>query len=740
MEDKILKNVAESLSLSVVQVKNTISLYDEGASIPFIARYRKEMTKNLDEDQIEEVITKVEYFRNLEKRKEEIIRLIDEQGKLTNELKEKILASSKLQEVEDLYLPYKKKKKTKADIAIDKGLLPLTLSFLKENISFDTLLNVEAKKYLTDEVLSEEEAVEGVSLILAQMISESVKIREFLRNELYDKGFLTSNLIEKNKDEDKKQIYKDYYSFKEAIKKVPSYRVLAINRADKEKIVKQDIEIIEENYEQIQKEVFNKFFILNVEDLDIKNSHLKENKTYEFLLNIVIDSLKRLLIPSIKTEVRNILKEKSELEAIGNFSKNLKNLLLQPPLDKKTIMGLDPGYRTGCKLAIVDKFGFYKENDVLYLVEDMHTPKQLKDAKDKILKLIDKYDVDIIAIGNGTASRETESFVANVLKEYTKKEVSYIIVNEAGASVYSASKLAAEEYPDLDVTVRGTISIAKRIQDPLSELVKIDPKSIGVGMYQHDVNQKNLQESLTTSIESIVNSVGVNANTASFELLQYVSGVKKNVAKNIEEYRKTNGDFKNRQDLKNVKGLGDKAYEQMVGFIVIPESSNPLDNTIIHPESYDKAIKILEYFDSNLDELREDISLVRKKLKNANPNELSQKFDIGLETTKDILKALTEKRRDPREFIEKPILRSDILKISDLKEGMVVEGTVRNVMPFGAFVDIGLKNMGLVHISEISNKFIKNPTEVLSIGQILKVKIISIELDRERIGLSIKQV
>lgn len=741
IEKKIIKNVSEELNLSLNQIKNTMKLFDEGASIPFIARYRKELTNNLDEEKIEEIINKTEYFRNLEKRKLEVIRLIEEQDKLTPELRESIEKAKKLQEVEDLYLPYKKKKKTKADIAIENGLEPLLHLFLNENINLMELSN-KAREFLNEEIKEIKDAIDGVKLILAQYLSESIKIREFLRQELMNYAIMISKLNEKMKENDIKKVYQDYYDFSEPLKKLPSYRILAINRGEKEKILKVDVEVEENKYDEIINKIFNIYFITDVEKKSIKNINIKteEQEIRKFLIEIIEDSLKRLIMPSIKNEIRSNLKEKAEEEAINNFSKNLKNLLLQPPLDKKTVLGLDPGYRTGCKMAVIDKNGFYIENDVLYLVEGMHTEKQLLESKKKILNMIDKYNVDIIAIGNGTASRETESFVAKCIKE-TDKEVSYIIVNEAGASVYSASKLAQEEFPDLDVTVRGTISIARRIQDPLSELVKIDPKSIGVGMYQHDVNQKKLQESLELSIENIVNKVGVNINTASFELLKYVSGVKKNVAKNIEKYRKDNGNFKNREEIKKVKGLGEKVFEQMVGFVVIPDSDNPLDNTIIHPESYHIAEEILKMYDSNLEELKENILEVRKKLKKAKIEDILKKHkEYGYETTKDILNALIEDRRDPREDIEKPILRSDILKMEDLKEGMILEGTVRNVMPFGAFVDIGLKNMGLVHISEISNKFVKNSTDVISIGEIVKVKIISIDIERERIGLSIKQV
>ena len=495
---EILSSVAKELNLKLSQVENTVNLFDEGATVPFIARYRKEVTGNLDEEQIREVIEKVTYYRNLEKRKEEVIRLIEEQGKLTEELKASITKALKLQEVEDLYLPYKKKKKTKADIAKDQGLEPLSVFALLPKTTMDSL-KAEAEKYITEEVPTVEAAIEGVHLIIAQNISEDIKVREFLRERIAKYGILTSKVIEKNKGEDEKGVYQDYYEYSEAIEKAASNRILALNRGEKEKILKVDIEIDEKTEE----------FIMNF----ILKSFGNKNLT-DFYREIIKDSLERLAYPSIKNEVRNIYTEKAEEEAINIFSENLEKLLLQPPLSKKTLMGLDPGYRTGCKMVVINKDGFYETNDVLYLVEEMHNQRQLDEAKKKILNYIDKYSVDIIAIGNGTASRETESFVAKVIKE-AKRQVSYLIVSEAGASVYSASKLAIEEFPDLDVTARGAISIARRIQDPMAELVKIDPKSIGVGMYQHDVNQKKLNETLEQTIEHVVNNVGVNINTAS---------------------------------------------------------------------------------------------------------------------------------------------------------------------------------------------------------------------------------
>ena len=607
-------------------------------------------------------------------------------------------------------------------MAKEQGLEPLSTFALLPKTTMEALQE-EAKKYLNEEVDTIEKGIEGVHLIIAQDISENVKIREFLREKISKFGILTSKVVEKNKENDENGVYQDYYEYSEPISKSASNRILAINRGEKEKILKVDIEIDDKT------ENFVVDFILKT---------LFGNKNLmEFYKEIIKDSLDRLAYPSIKNEVRNIYTEKAEEEAINIFSENLEKLLLQPPLSKKTLMGLDPGYRTGCKMVVINKDGFYEVNDVLFLVEGVHNPKQLEMAKKKILDYIKKYDVDIIAIGNGTASRETESFVANVIKE-TSKPVSYLIVSEAGASVYSASKIAIEEFPDLDVTARGAISIARRIQDPMAELVKIDPKSIGVGMYQHDVNQKKLNETLEQTIEHVVNNVGVNINTASWALLSFVSGIKKNVAKNLVDYRHENGDFKDRKELKKVKGLGTKAFEQMAGFVVVPNSKNPLDNTIIHPESYHIAETILKEANCKVDDLKSDLDEVRQKLKTVDLDKIIKENDFGPQTAKDVYEALLKDRRDPRDEFEKPLLRSDILNMDDLQEGMVLEGTVRNVAKFGAFVDIGLKGDALLHISEISDKFVKDATKELSVGQIIKVKILSLDKERGRVGLTRK--
>ena len=718
--DNLFLIISKELGIKSSQIESTIKLLDEGSTVPFISRYRKEVTGNLDENQIGDILKLVTYLRNLEKRKQEVLSSIEEQGKLTEDLKNKIISSGKLQEVEDLYLPYKKRRKTKADKAIEKGLEPLSqYMYLAKDLN-DFLNN--AKNYINEEVPTVDEAVDGAKLIIAQGISEQAEYRERIRNILLKEGIVYSKKTKKAEELDEKKVYADYYEYSEVIKTILSHRVLALNRGEKENILKVNIKTEDNIRTKIE----------NILLAGFSNKELKEIQE-----SIVKDALDRLILPSIEREVRNILTDKSEIEAIDIFKENLKNLLLQPPLKEKNILGLDPGYRTGCKVAIVDKNGFYVANDVFRLVEAMDSPKNLEITKNKILKYIEKYDIDIISIGNGTASRETESFVAKVIGE-AKKDTKYIITNEAGASVYSASKLANEEFPDLDVTVRGAISIARRIQDPLGELVKIDPKSIGVGMYQHDVDQKRLTESLNEVIESVVNNVGINVNTASWALLEHVSGIKKNIAKNIVEHRKEFGNFENRKQLLKVKGVGKKAYEQMAGFLIIENGKNILDSTIIHPESYKIAEEILENNNISLKEYREKLDESREKLKAFNIENFAKEKEYGNETVKDIYDALIKDRRDPRDELARPLLKSDILKIDNLKAGMELEGTVRNVVKFGAFVDIGLKNDALLHISEISDRFISDPSKVLSVGQVIKVKVKDIDMNRQRVGLTRK--
>lgn len=719
--EKIFETVAKELKLKVNQVTNTMQLLDEGATVPFVSRYRKEVTGNLDEIEIGKILESVTYLRNLEKRKEEVIRLIEEQGKLTEELKKSIEDAEKLQEVEDIYFPYRKKRKTKADIAKERGLEPLADIMLKAK-SVEELIE-KAQGFLTEDVKTVDEALDGAMLIIAQNISETPAYREQIREIMLKYGILVTKESKKAKELDVKKVYGDYYDYSEPVTKMPPHRILAVNRGEKEDILSVNITLDEKTRARVENLILKDFLNKNLKDIYLK---------------IVVDSLDRLILPSIEREVRNILTDKAELEAIAVFKDNLKNLLLQAPLKEKSILALDPGYRTGCKVAVIDKNGFYRENDVFFLVGEMHSPKQLAEAEKKIIDYVNKYKIDIIVMGNGTASRETESFVADVIKK-NKLDVKYLIANEAGASIYSASKIAAEEFPDLDVTVRGAISIGRRVQDPLAELVKIDPKSIGVGMYQHDVNQGRLDESLDSVINYVVNSVGANLNTASWALLSHISGIKKNIAKNIVEYRKENGNFKNRKELMKVKGIGAKAYEQMAGFLVIPEGENVLDNTIIHPESYHIAKEILETVGFSVEKYGEDLTGAREQLKNFKAEKFAKENGYGEETVKDIYQALIRDRRDPRDSFEKPLLKSDILKMENLQIGMEIEGTVRNVVKFGAFIDIGLKNDALLHISEISNKFVDDPSKVLSVGQIIKVRIKDIDKERERVALTKKE-
>ena len=719
--EKIFETVAKELKLKVNQVTNTMQLLDEGATVPFVSRYRKEVTGNLDEIEIGKILESVTYLRNLEKRKEEVIRLIEEQGKLTEELKKSIEDAEKLQEVEDIYFPYRKKRKTKADIAKERGLEPLADIMLKAK-SVEELIE-KAQGFLSDDIKTVDEALDGAMLIIAQNISETPAYREQIREIMLKYGILVTKESKKAKELDAKKVYGDYYDYSEPVTKMPPHRILAVNRGEKEDILSVNITLDEKTRARVENLILKDFLNKNLKDIYLK---------------IVVDSLDRLILPSIEREVRNILTDKAELEAIAVFKDNLKNLLLQAPLKEKSILALDPGYRTGCKVAVIDKNGFYRENDVFFLVGEMHSPKQLAEAEKKIIDYVNKYKIDIIVMGNGTASRETESFVADVIKK-NKLDVKYLIANEAGASIYSASKIAAEEFPDLDVTVRGAISIGRRVQDPLAELVKIDPKSIGVGMYQHDVNQGRLDESLDSVINYVVNSVGANLNTASWALLSHISGIKKNIAKNIVEYRKENGNFKNRKELMKVKGIGAKAYEQMAGFLVIPEGENVLDNTIIHPESYHIAKEILETVGFTVEKYGEDLTGAREQLKNFKAEKFAKENGYGEETVKDIYQALIRDRRDPRDSFEKPLLKSDILKIENLQIGMEIEGTVRNVVKFGAFIDIGLKNDALLHISEISNKFVDDPSKVLSVGQIIKVRIKDIDKERERVALTKKE-
>ena len=706
--------IAKELNLKPFQVENAVKLIDEGNTIPFIARYRKEQTGELTDVQLRELDEKLTYLRNLEKRKEEVIRLIDEQGKLDDELKEKIESAVTMTEVEDLYIPYKQKKRTRAIIAKEKGLEPLALIFFAQS---ETKLPEElAKDYIDEEkgVATVEDAINGAMDIIAEMISDVAEYRKDIRKIIYREGVIVTKAAK-----DEKSVYEMYYDYTEAVNRIPSHRILAINRGEKEDFLKVKIDGTDEKaIDYLEKKV------------------LVQNGTFKEILESTIeDSYKRLIKPSVENEVRNELSEVAEEKAIKVFGQNAKKLLMQAPLKNLTVMGFDPAYRTGCKIAVIDDTGKLLDTTTVYPTEPQN---DVEGAKKKLLELIEKYKINMIAIGNGTASRESEMFVADMIKE-VKHDIHYAIVSEAGASVYSASKLGAEEYPDINVSLRGAISIARRLQDPLAELVKIDPKSIGVGQYQHDVNQNKLDESLTGVVEDAVNSVGVDLNTATPSLLKYVSGISKTVANNIVKYRDEKGKLKNRKELLKVSKLGPAAFTQCAGFLRITDGDNPLDNTSVHPESYETAEKILAQIGFNVADLKTKLPEIRANLNTVNVEKIALELEIGVPTVTDIIKELQKPGRDPRDEMPKPVLRSDVLKIEDLKEGMILTGTVRNVIDFGAFVDIGVKNDGLVHISEMSDKYIKNPMDVVSVGDIVKVRVIKIDLEKKKVGLSMKE-
>lgn len=712
MNELIIKQISNDLKISTKQVINTLNLLSEGNTIPFIARYRKEVTGSLDEEQIRSISDVYEYQVNLLKRKEDVIRLIDEKGLLTDELKDKIMKSEKLVEVEDLYRPFKEKKKTKATDAINNGLEPLA----KIIMSFPTTGTIESitSKFINDKVKNSEEAITGASYIIAEWISDNASYRKWIRSYTFRTGNLITKL--KKNAEDENKVYEMYYDYKEAIKYIKAHRYLAINRAENEKVITVNID-------------FDKDYVYNyLEEKMVKN---KNSFVYEIVKNSIIDSCKRLIFPSIEREIRSELFEKSEEVAIDIFSKNLEKLLLTPPMKEKMVLGLDPAYRTGCKLAVLDKTGKPLNISVIY----PHEPKnEYEKAKKHVLELIDKYNIDIIAIGNGTASRESEAFVSDIIKNSNRK-VEYIIVSEAGASVYSASKLAISEFPDLHVEERSAISIGRRLQDPLSELVKIDTKSIGVGQYQHDVSSKKLNESLDFVVSKSVNQVGVNINTASASLLKYVSGLTKKSIDKILEYRDKYGKIMDRNEFKKIKSLGDKAYEQSVGFIRIVDGNNPLDQTSIHPESYDATLKLLDSLNLSINDLGTE--KLSSTLSDLDIDKYSQELDIDKYTLEDIISSLEKPTRDPRDEFEKPLLKSDILKIEDLKRGMKLQGTVRNVVDFGVFIDIGLKNDGLAHISKLTNKYIKHPMEVVNVGDIVDCYVDDIFLDKNKVSLSL---
>lgn len=723
--DKIIRILVREFKIKEGQVRKTIELIDEGNTVPFIARYRKEMTGGLSDEILRDLDERLVYLRNLENRKEEVIRLIDEQGKLTEELRQEIEESEVLQRVEDLYRPFRPKRSTRATKAKEKGLEPLAELILNQDIVEGELEEL-AMPFVNEEleVNTIEEAFQGAKDIIAELISDNANYRETIRNINLNKGSINSTVI----DEEQQSVYEMYYDFTQAVKTIANHRVLAINRGEKEKFLK--VKLLSPEEEIL------KYLVENI----ITNERAI---TKELLQEAIEDSYKRLIAPSIEREIRNILTEKAEEEAIKVFAKNTKPLLMIPPLKDVRVLAIDPSFRTGCKLAILDETGKLLDYTTIYPNEPHN---KVEESKKVMKKLIEKYDIDIIPIGNGTASRETELIVSEMLNEMDR-EVYYTIVNEAGASVYSASKLANQEYPDLDVSIRGAISIGRRLQDPLAELVKIDPKSIGVGQYQHDLNQNKLSESLKNVVEDCVNTVGVDLNTATPSLLQYVSGITPSIGRNIVKYREEKGAFKNRRELMEVSRLGDKAFEQCAGFLRISGGDNPLDNTAVHPESYDIARSLLEKLGYTTDDIKEgNIKDIEERIGKLGRNNISglkllaEELEVGLPTLKDIVEEVKKPGRDPRDEMPKPIFRRDVLKMEDLKVDMILTGTIRNVVDFGAFVDIGVKQDGLVHISQLSNKFVKNPMEIVSVGEEVKVRIIGVDIEREKISLSMKDI
>ncbi|MFR2317576.1 Tex family protein [Terrisporobacter sp.] len=710
--NEILKG---EFNLKNEQIENVIKLIDEGNTIPFIARYRKEMTGEMSDIILRQFNDRLNYLRNLQSRKEDVQRIIGEQGKLTDEIIKNLAKANTLQEVEDIYAPFKQKKRTRATIAKEKGLENLALLILDKNI-YD--INKEAEQFINEEknILSVEDALKGANDIIAEIISDNAQIRKYIRENALKYGVI----VTKNA-KDEKSVYDMYYDFSERVSNMASHRVLAINRGEKEEFLK------------VKLEIDNDRMLKYIENQYINKDNFK-NK--DILVAAIEDAYKRLIFPAIEREVRNHLTELAQERAINVFGENIKNLLLQPPLKGKVVMGFDPGYVNGCKIAVVDASGKFLDEAIVY----PHKPQSKTEQAKKILKkLIETYKIDVIAIGNGTASRESETLISELIKELGVN-TQYIIVNEAGASIYSASELAAEEHPDINVSIRGAISIGRRLQDPLAELVKIDPESIGVGQYQHDLNKKRLKEVLDGVVEDSVNKVGLDLNTASHSLLEHIAGVSKTVAKNIIAYREENGSFKSRSELKKVKRLGPSAFVQCAGFMRIEGGKNPLDNTGVHPESYDTCKKMLEILGYSLDDVKnKNISDIDERIENIGLKNLSEKLNVGEVTLKDIILEIKKPGRDPREEDGmKPILRTDVLKIEDIKEGMTLKGTVRNVVDFGVFVDIGIKNDGLVHKSQISNKFVKDPMEICSVGDIIDVKVIGIDLEKQRVSLSMK--
>lgn len=713
----ITKKISEELKIQLWQAETAINLIDEGNTIPFIARYRKEKTGSLNDEVLRNLDERLKYLRNLEERKEAVLVSIEEQGKLTDELKQQIMQAETLVAVEDLYRPYKQKKRTRATIAKEKGLDSLAKDILGQKIT--GTVSEEAEKYISEEkgVLSTQEAVQGAEDIIAEYISDQAEYRTYIRKNVWKDGIV----VAKAKEENTESVYEMYYDFTEPVNRIAGHRILAINRGENEKILTVKIEADEEkmlNY--LYKKVITG----------------KNEETETVLKEAVADGYKRLIFPAIEREIRNMLTETAEDNAIKVFGKNLEQLLLQPPITGQVVLGWDPAFRTGCKLAVVDPTGKVLDTTIVYATAESKSKE--KQSKEVLKKLIKKYGITLISLGNGTASRESEKFIVELIREIDEN-VQYVIVSEAGASVYSASKLATEEFPDFDVAQRSAVSIARRLQDPLAELVKIDPKSIGVGQYQHDMNQKKLGEALTCVVEDCVNRVGVDLNTASASLLEYVSGISKTVARNIVVYREENGRFTNRKQLLKVAKLGPKAYEQCAGFLRISGGENPLDNTSVHPESYEAAQKLLKKLGFDEEAVREG-KLVGLSFMIRNKEKMAQELGIGEITLSDIIKELEKPGRDPRDEMPKPVLKSDILEITDLKPGMLLKGTVRNVIDFGAFVDIGVHQDGLVHISQMTDKYIKHPLEAVSVGDIVDVAVLSVDVAKKRIQLTMKGI
>lgn len=714
----IVEQLIKEFGLKPFQVQNTVKLIDEGNTIPFIARYRKEITGELNDQVLRELYERLVYLRNLDEKRQDVKRLIDVQGKLTEELTKALDSAVSLQEIEDIYRPYKVKRKTRASVAKEKGLEPLAAIIFAQMPSRTPIEEIAAA-YIDAEkgVNNTDEALTGAMDIIAEEISDNAEYRRALREIIYRNGMLFST---SRKEED--SVYRMYYAFKEPVSKIANHRVLALNRGEKEEFL------------QVKIDVENALCLSYLKAKTVKNTNQGMAKYVELAVE---DSYSRLIFPSLEREIRNQLTESAQEQAMKVFSENLRNLLLQPPVKDRVVLGLDPAYRTGCKLAVVDETGKVFETAVIY-----PTPPQNKveEAKIKVKQLIDKYKVDIVSIGNGTASKESELFIAELLKEVERK-VYYMVVSEAGASVYSASKLGAEEFPEFDVALRSAVSIARRLQDPLAELVKIDPKAIGVGQYQHDMNQKRLGESLGGVVETCVNDVGVDLNTASASLLSYISGISATIAKNVVEHREQNGKFKNRNEIKKVKKLGDKTFEQCAGFLRITDGDNILDNTSVHPESYKAAKQLLDKMSYTLEDVNsKKLTGLDKKVQQIGITGVAEELGVGIPTLKDIIRELLKPGRDPRDELPKPMLHTDVLHIEDLKPGMVLTGTVRNVADFGAFVDIGVHQDGLVHISQLADKFVKNPMGIVAVGDIVKVRVLEVDAGRKRISLSMREI